>query len=91
MEVDWIKNVTTDLSAETCQTKDVVTEVDHPLSSTKTLESCVSESPVNAKVSSIPHVSCEENVERFQNMRKECRIKTFDGLGPFSCVSNDST
>ena len=86
MEVDCIKNVTTDLSAEACQTKDVVTEVDHPLSSAKTLESCVSESPVNAKVSSIPHVSCEENVGRFQNMRKECRIKTFDGLGPFSYV-----
>ena len=86
MEIDCIKNVTTDLSAKACQTKDVLTEVDHPLSSAKTLESCVSESPVDAKVSSIPHVSCEENVGRFQNMRKECRIKTFDGLGPFSYV-----
>ena len=86
MEIDCIKNVTTDLSAKACQTKDVVTEVDHPLSSAKTSESCVSESPVDAKVSSIPHVSCEENVGRFQNMRKECRIKTFDGLGPFSYV-----
>ena len=38
------------------------------------------------KVSSIPHVSSDENVGRFQNMRKECRIKTFDGLGPFSYV-----
>ena len=83
MEVDCIKNVTTDLSAKVCQTKNVVTEVDHPLSSAKTSESCVSESPVDAKVSSIPHVSCEENVARFQNMRKECRIKTFDGLGSF--------
>ena len=86
MEIDCIKNVTTDLSAKACQTKDVLTEVDHPLSSAKTSESCVSESPVDAKVSSIPHVSCEENVGRFQNMRKECRIKTFDGLGPFSYV-----
>ena len=86
MEIDCIKNVTTDLSAKACQTKDVLTEVDHPRSSAKTLESCVSESPVDAKVSSIPHVSCEENVGRFQNMRKECRIKTFDGLGPFSYV-----
>ena len=86
MEIDCIKNVTTDLSAKACQTKDVLTEVDHPLSSAKTSESCVSESPVGAKVSSIPHVSCEENVGRFQNMRKECRIKTFDGLGPFSYV-----
>ena len=86
MEIDCIKNVTTDLSAKACQTKDVLTEVDHPLSSAKTSESCVSESPVDAKVSSIPHVSCEENVGRFQNMRKECRIKTFDGLRPFSYV-----
>ena len=86
MEIDCIKNVTTDLSAKACQTKDVLTEVDHPLSSAKTSESCVSESPVDAKVSSIPHVSCEENVGRFQNMRKECRLKTFDGLGPFSYV-----
>ena len=87
MEIDCIKNVTTDLSAKACQTKDVLTEVDHPFSSAKTSESCVSESPVDAKVSSIPHVSCEENVGRFQNMRKECRIKTFDGLvGPFSYV-----
>ena len=35
------------------------------------------------------HVFREENRGRFQNMRKECRIKTFDGLG--LCVSNDST
>ena len=42
MEIDSIKNVTTDLSAKACQTKDVLTEVDHPLSSAKTLESCVS-------------------------------------------------
>ena len=70
MEVDCIKNVTTDLPAETYQTKNVVTEVDHPLSSAKTLELCVSESPVDAKEPSIPHVSCKENVERFQNMRR---------------------
>ena len=86
MEIDCIKNVTTDLSAKACQTKDVLTEVNHPLSLAKTSESCVSDSTVDAKVSSIPHVSCEENVGRFQNMRKECRIKTFDGLGPFSYV-----
>ena len=86
MEIDCIKNVTTDLSAKACQTKDALTEVDHPLSSAKTSESCVSDSPAETKVSSIPHVSCEENVGRFQNMRKECRIKTFDGLGPFSFV-----
>ena len=73
MKIDCIKNVATDLSTKVCQTKNVVTEVNHPLSSAKTSESCVSESPVGAKVSSIPHVSCEENVGRFQNMRKECR------------------
>ena len=37
MEIDCIKNVTTDLSAKACQTKDVLTEVDHPLSSAKSL------------------------------------------------------
>ena len=86
MEIDCINNVTTDLSAKACQTKDVLTDVDHPLSSAKTSELGVSDFHADAKVSSIPHVSCEENVGRFQNMRKECRIKTFDGLGPFSYV-----
>ena len=47
MEIDCIKNVTTDLSAKACQTKDVLTEVDHPLSSAKTLESGVSDSPAD--------------------------------------------
>ena len=37
-------------------------------------------------VSEISHVSMQENVGNFQNMRKECQIKTFDGLGPFSYV-----
>ena len=59
----------TDLSAKVCQTKNALTEVDHPLSSAKTSESCVSESPVDAKVSSIPHVSCKENVGRFHEKR----------------------
>ena len=89
MEIDCIKNVTTDLSAKACQTKDVLTEVEHPGEQTmiaQTSESHVQESDVVTKVSVIPHVSSEENVGRFQNMRKECRIKTFDGLGPFSYV-----
>ena len=30
-KIDCIKNVTTDLSAEVSQTKDVLTEVDHPI------------------------------------------------------------
>ena len=72
MEIDCIKNVTTALSAKACQSKDVLTEVDHPLSSAKTSESSVSgsrvsDSPADTKVSSIPHVSCEENVDRFHN------------------------
>ena len=65
-----------------------MTEVDHPLEQTisaKTSESCVSDPNAMTKVSSIPQVSFEENVGS-QNMRKECRIKTFDGLGPFSYV-----
>ena len=41
---------------------------------------------VMTDVSEIPHVSMQENVGKFQNMRKECQIKTFDGLGPFSYV-----
>ena len=76
MEIDCIKNATPDLSAKACQTKDVLTEVDHPHESTvlaKTPDPCVSGSNVLTKVSSTPPVS------------RECRIKTFD-LGPFSYI-----
>ena len=72
------------LSAKACQTKNVLTEVDHPIEQTflaKTSESRVSDSDVVTKVSVIPHVSSGENVGRFQTMRKECRVKTFHGLG----------
>ena len=65
--------MTTDLSAKACQTKDILIEVDHPLSSAKTLESCVSDPNAVTKVYSIPYVSFEKNVGRFQNMKKECR------------------
>ena len=34
----------------------------------------------------IASVSAEENVGYFKNMRRECQVKTFDGLGPFSYV-----
>ena len=34
----------------------------------------------------ISSVSAEENVGYFKNMRRECQIKNFDGLGPFSYV-----
>ena len=58
MEIDCIKNVTTDLSAKVCQTKDVLTEVEHPVEQTllaKTSES-VQGSDVVTEVSVIPHV-----------------------------------
>ena len=38
------------------------------------------------KSSCIPHVSSAENVGHFKNMRRECQVKSFEGLGPFSYV-----
>ena len=76
MEVDCIKNSTSDLSAKACQTKDVLTEVDHPPESivlAKTPDQGVSDSNVLTKVSSTPPVS------------RECRLKNLD-LGPFSYI-----
>ena len=89
MEVDCIKSVTADLSSKACQPKDVLTSVELPGEQpilAQTSETYVQEPDVVTKFSVIPHVSVEENVGKFQNMRKECRIKTFDGLGPFSYV-----
>lgn len=43
-------------------------------------------SEIELEVSSIPNVSAKENVGKIQSMRKECQIKSFDGLGPFSYV-----
>ena len=74
---------------EACQSKDVVTKVALPAgqaTSTSTSETQVQTRDVVTDVSEIPHVSMQENVGNFQNMRKECQIKTFDGLGPFSYV-----
>ena len=68
MTKDLIKNVTTDLSAKICQTKNVLIEVGHPFAQTisaKTSESCVSDPNAVTKISSIPHVSFEENVGTF--------------------------
>ena len=76
MEVDCIKNSNPDLSAKACQTKDVLTEVEHQHESTvlaKTPDQGVSDSNVLTKVSSTPPVS------------RECLIKNFD-LGPFSYI-----
>ena len=89
MEVDCIKSVTTDLASKACQPKDVLTKVELPGEQPQTSESHVQEPDVVTTVSVIPHVSLEENVGKFHNMRKECRIKTFDGLGPFSYVWSD--
>ena len=89
MDVDCIKNVSADLSSKACQSKDVVTKVALPAgqsTSTSTSETQVQTRDVVTDVSEIPHVSMQENVGNFQNMRKECQIKTFDGLGPFSYV-----
>ena len=38
------------------------------------------------KSSCIPHVSSAENVENFKNMRRECQVKSFERLEPFSYV-----
>ena len=89
MDVDCIKSVSADLSSKACQSKDVVTKVALPAgqsTSTSTSETQVQTRDVVTDVSEIPHVSMQENVGNFQNMRKECQIKTFDGLGPFSYV-----
>ena len=59
-----------------------MTEVDLPVGQ----GSAVQTSDVTEETSCIPHVSSAENVGHFQNMRKECHIKNFDGLGPFSYV-----
>ena len=89
MDVDCIKSVSADLSSKACQSKDVVTKVALPAgqsTSTSTSETQVQTRDAVTDVSEIPHVSMQENVGNFQNMRKECQIKTFDGLGPFSYV-----
>ena len=87
MDLDCIKNVITDLSAKACQTKDVLTEVDHPVFFGQDLGvMCFQSLLLMLRYLQFRMFSCEENVGSFQNIRKECRIKTFDGLGPFSYV-----
>ena len=89
MEVDCVKSVSIDLSPKACQPKDVATEVGTPgeqSTMAPTSENPVLKTEVEIDVSEIPHMSKKENVGRFNNMRKECQIKSFDGLGPFSYV-----
>ena len=80
MEVDHLH-----LSSEACQTKDVSTKVDHQGAGGRGKDTPVETSELSSKTC-IPHVSAAENVGHFKNMRRECQIKNFDGLGPFSYV-----
>ena len=80
MEIDHVGTVQSSLSSKACQTKAVVTEVD--LEHKKPVETLEGK----REISCIPHVSAAENVGHFKNMRRECQVKSFDGLGPFSDV-----
>ena len=78
MEIDHVGTVRSSLSSKACQTKADVTEVD--IEHKKPVETS------EEKSSCIPHVSSAENVGHFKNMRRECQVKSFEGLGPFSYV-----
>ena len=80
MEIDHVGTVQSCLSSKACQTKAVVTEVSSEHKKpVETLEG-------KRETSCIPHVSSAENVGHFKNMRRECQVKSFEGLGPFSYV-----
>ena len=80
MEIDHVGTVQSCLSSKACQTKAVVTEVNSEHKKpVETLEG-------KREISCIPHVSLAENVGHFKNMRRECQVKSFEGLGPFSYV-----
>ena len=80
MEIDHVGTVQSRLSSKACQTKAVVTEVNSEHKKpVETLEG-------KREISCIPHVSSAENVGHFKNMRRECQVKSFEGLGPFSYV-----
>ena len=83
MEVDVVQS---SLSSEACQSKDVSTEVDRQGGRGLPKETPVQTSELSKEISCIPHVSSAENVGHFKNMRRECQVKNFDGLGPFSYV-----
>ena len=75
MEIDHVGTVQSSLSSyKACQTKAVVTEVESEHKKpVETLEG-------KREVSCIPHVSAAENAGHFKNMRRECQVKSFDGL-----------
>ena len=83
MEVDVVQS---SLSSEACQSKDVLTKVDRQGECGLEKETAVPTPELSKEISCIPHVSSAENVGHFRNMRRECRVKNFDGLGPFSYV-----
>ena len=83
MEVDVVQS---SLSSEACQPKDVLTKVDRQGERGLEKETAVPTSELSKEISCIPHVSAAENVGHFKNMRRECQVKNFDGLGPFSYV-----
>ena len=78
MEVDHVGVVHTNLSSKACQSKDVVTKV----APVEEQEPAVQTSLPTKDGSFIASVSAEENVGYLKNMRRECQVKTFDGLGP---------
>ena len=82
MEVDHVGVVHTNLSSKACQSKDVVTKI----GPTEEQEPAVQTSLPTKDGSFIASISAEENVGYFKNMRRECQVKTLDGLGPFSYV-----
>ena len=80
MEIDHVGTVQPCLSSKACQTKAVVTEANSEHKKpVETLEG-------KREIWCIPHVSSAENVGHFKNMRRECQVKSFEGLGPFSYV-----
>ena len=82
MEVDHVGVVHSNVSSKACQSKDVVTKV----ASAEEQDPTVQTSLPTKDGSFIASVSAEENVGYFKNMRRECQVKTFDGLGPVSFV-----
>ena len=78
MEIDHVGTVRSSFSSKVCQTKTDVTEVD--IEHKKPVETS------EEKSSCILHVSSAENVGHFKNMRRECQVKSFEGLEPFSYV-----
>ena len=77
MEIDHVGTVQSSLSSKACQ---IVIEVD--LKHKKPVETLEGK----REISCIPHVSAAENVGHFKIMRRECQVKSFDGLGLFSYV-----